>query len=173
MNHSHRYRHWAVLIVICLSTSAARAEGVIRHYYIAAEEIDWDFAPLGREEMMGGAFSDAQNTFVASADSRIGSVYHMAHYVAYQDAAFTIPVTDVDPSNGILGPIIRAEVGDEIEIVFRNDTSVPTSMHPHGVFYDKASEGAMTNDGAGLVNMGDDAVPPGGTYTYHWGVPER
>ena len=43
-------------------------------------------------------------------------------------------------------------------------------MHPHGLAYDKSSEGAMYNDGAGNVG---DAVPPGQMYTYFWTVPER
>lgn len=46
-------------------------------------------------------------------------------------------------------------------------------MHPHGVFYSKDSEGAPYNDGTSGANKNDDAVPPGGTYTYTWLVPER
>jgi FtsP/CotA-like multicopper oxidase with cupredoxin domain len=37
---------------------------------------------------------------------------------------------------GILGPLLRAEVGDTIKVVFRNNAGRPYSMHPHGVFYD-------------------------------------
>ena len=50
---------------------------------------------------------------------------------------------------------------------------MPTSVHPHGVFYDKLSEGAMTNDGTGAAGMVDDHVPPGGEHLYTWKVPER
>ncbi|MGO9845948.1 MAG: multicopper oxidase domain-containing protein, partial [Methylocella sp.] len=38
--------------------------------------------------------------------------------------------------------MIHAEVGDTITVVFRNNTRFPVGIHPHGVFYDKASEGA-------------------------------
>ena len=49
---------------------------------------------------------------------------------------------------GLLGPVIRAEVGDTIKVVFRNNLRrSPSSVHPHGVFYDKDSEGAPYNDG--------------------------
>jgi FtsP/CotA-like multicopper oxidase with cupredoxin domain len=41
-------------------------------------------------------------------------------------------------------------------------------MHPHGVFYDKASEGAGTR---GVDNF--YGVPPGGSYTYEWYVTEQ
>ena len=46
-------------------------------------------------------------------------------------------------------------------------------MHPHGVFYDKDSEGAPYNDGTSGKDKDDDAVPPGKTHFYTWQVPER
>jgi hypothetical protein len=49
---------------------------------------------------------------------------------------------------GLVGPILRAEVGDTIKVVFKNDLRFPTSMHPHGVAYTKASEGAPYADGS-------------------------
>ncbi|MGC2223518.1 MAG: multicopper oxidase domain-containing protein [Methylocella sp.] len=41
-----------------------------------------------------------------------------------------------------MGPTIHAEVGDTITVVFRNNTRFPVGIHPHGVLYAKASEGA-------------------------------
>ena len=74
---------------------------------------------------------------------------------------------------GFLGPLLRAEVGDTIRVVFRNNTRFPVSMHPHGVIYDKDSEGAPYADGAsGRDNVGN-AVPTGGAHVYVWPVPER
>ncbi len=46
-------------------------------------------------------------------------------------------------------------------------------MHPHGVFYDKDSEGALYDDGTSGADKEDDAVPPGKTHIYIWKVPER
>lgn len=46
-------------------------------------------------------------------------------------------------------------------------------MHPHGVRYDKANEGAPYQDGTSGAQKFDDAVAPGDTYTYTWHVPER
>ena len=74
---------------------------------------------------------------------------------------------------GLLGPVIRAEVGDTIRVSFRNNCSFPTSMHPHGVFYTKSSEGAPYDDGTSGADKADDAVPTGGSHTYIWQVPER
>ena len=151
--------------------SAAYAE--TRTYYIAAEEADWDYAPEGRELMMGMPFSDGQNVFVEPGPSRIGSIYRKIRYIGYTGTDFTEPMPVDDPSMGILGPVIRAEVGDTIELVLKNNSTIPVSAHPHGVFYEKASEGAMTNDGTSAADKSDDAVAPGDTYTYLWEVPER
>ena len=170
----------------CLHLSSAAAiaadmasPGAIRTYYIAAEEVDWNYAPDGREMMMGmnmdmgHGFSPSQEVFVKAGPSRIGSTYHKAIYVGYLDADFTIKDTSADPSNGLLGPVIRAEVGDRIVVNFRNTTHFPVSVHPHGVFYKKDSEGAMTSDGTSGADKADDRVPPGGTHIYTWDVPER
>lgn len=35
------------------------------------------------------------------------------------------------------------QVGDTIVVVFRNNVSFPTSIHPHGVKYDKDNEGRL------------------------------
>ena len=74
---------------------------------------------------------------------------------------------------GILGPLIRAEVGDTVKVVFKNNASRPYSLHPHGVFYQKDSEGMAYLDGTVGADKLDDAVTPGSTHTYLWPVPER
>lgn len=45
------------------------------------------------------------------------------------------------------GPVIRAEVGDTIQVIFYNRASKPFSIQPHGVFYEKDYEGTVYNDG--------------------------
>jgi FtsP/CotA-like multicopper oxidase with cupredoxin domain len=47
------------------------------------------------------------------------------------------------------------------------------SLHPHGVLYTKANEGAAYPDGTSGADLADDAISPGQTYTYRWDVPER
>lgn len=42
-----------------------------------------------------------------------------------------------------LGPIIKAEVGQIIKITFYNKASVPLSIHPHGLRYNKNNEGSF------------------------------
>src|ERR1041385_4339973 len=74
---------------------------------------------------------------------------------------------------GILGPLLRASVGDTFRIIFRNNGTHPYSMHPHGVIYNKDSEGAPYADGPWGKDKADAGVPPGGTHVYLWPVPER
>ena len=40
---------------------------------------------------------------------------------------------------GLLVLVIRAEVGDTVEVIFKNKTTKPFSIHAHGVFYMKDS----------------------------------
>lgn len=56
------------------------------------------------------------------------------------------------------GPVLRARKGDLLRVHFRNELSVPSSIHWHGVRNVNAMDGV-----AGLTQ---DPVPPGGTFTY-------
>ena len=106
---------------------------------------------------------------------RIGSSYVKCLYRGYVDASFA-QVKQRGPDRqylGLLGPVIRGEVGDTIKVVFRNRCPFPASVHPHGVLYKKDSEGAPYRDDTGGADKADDAVAPGGTHTYTWLVPER
>ncbi|HKP59216.1 MAG TPA: multicopper oxidase domain-containing protein [Polyangiales bacterium] len=106
---------------------------------------------------------------------RIGSAYRKALYREYTDESFTTPKarSKLDEYQGMLGPIIHGVVGDTIRVVFHNSGTRHYSVHAHGVLYDKASEGAETNDGTSGQAKLDDMVEPGETYTYTWHVVER
>ena len=147
----------------------------VRTYYIAADEVDWDYAPGGVNKMMGMKFDGYSTVFTERGPHRIGTIYRKALYREYTDDTFTRlkPRSPEWEHTGILGPILRAEVGDTIRIVFKNNATRPYSMHPHGVFYLKDSEGAPYDDGTSGADKADDAVPPGKTHLYTWEVPER
>lgn len=149
-----------------------------RVYYIAADTLVWDYAPsYPKNPITGTPFTRAEEAFVGSKDERIGRKYYKAVYREYADATFKTPKPrgPEDESLGILGPVIRAEVGDTITVVFQNNTPIPAGIHPHGVFYEKSSEGAhyASGDGADSPETGAHVMPAGGRYTYHWSVPER
>jgi len=157
--------------------SAVFSGGQTRTYYIAAEEVHWDYSPgYPINEITGLPFTEDQKVFVeGNGTTRIGHVYKKAQFVEYEDASFSVkkPRPPEWQHLGILGPAILANVGDTIEVVFKNNTGNPASMHPHGVFYNKDSEGALYEDGTSGDDKADDAVPPGGIHTYIWEVPKR
>jgi FtsP/CotA-like multicopper oxidase with cupredoxin domain len=164
-----------VAVLVGYAKPAAAVTAETRTYYVAADEVAWDYAPSGINQITGEPFGEEENVFVASGRDRIGKVYVKALYREYTDSTFT--TLKPRPSEwrhlGTLGPVIRAEVGDSIVVHFKNKTRFPVSVHPHGVFYEKDSEGAPYNDGTGGTEKADDAVPPGGTHTYTWRAPER
>ena len=66
---------------------------------------------------------------------RIGHVYYKALYREYTDGSFKTMKSHPDYL-GFLGPILRAEVGERIKVVFKNMATRNYSVHPHGVFYE-------------------------------------
>ncbi len=158
-----------------LHAAPAAQAGKTRTYYVAADEVNWDYAPSGRDEAMGMPFDDVAKGFVETSADHIGRVYKKAIYHEYTDATFTTikPRSPQDAYQGILGPILYAEVGDTIKVVFKNNATHPYGMHPHGVLYQKDSEGANYNGGGGDMEDRGACVTPGTTHTYTWNVPDR
>ena len=143
-------------------------------YYIAAEEVDWDYAPSGNvlQEPFCGDADDLPGALVPN---RIGMRYKKSVYREYMDGTFQrLKVRSGHWRHlGMLGPLLRAEVGDQIRIVFKNRTRYLASMHPHGVTYLKNSEGSGYNDMTAPGLKADDAVAPGKEHTYDWLVTEE
>ncbi|ORX56951.1 Cupredoxin [Hesseltinella vesiculosa] len=96
----------------------AHVEAIVRQYYIAAEEVDWEY---------------------------------------YTDRTFTNAIPH-DPYLGLLGPIIRAEVGDRIKVDFMNRATKPYSLHPH-THLDKQPL------------LPGQKVAPGHGYHFVWDIP--
>jgi FtsP/CotA-like multicopper oxidase with cupredoxin domain len=155
--------------------------GRTRTYYIAADEVTWDYVPGGMDGIKGtpfksvGMFKGGPNPDAKPVEKPVTTSYVKTVYREYTDDSFRTlkPRPAAWEHLGLLGPLIRAEVGDTIKVVFRNNGHHPYSMHPHGVFYDKDSEGAPYDDGTSGTHRVGDAVPPGGAHTYVWQVPER
>ncbi len=158
-----------------LSAATTKDAGKTRTYYVAADELNWDYAPSGRDQAMGMDFDAVGKAFTESGPHSIGRVYKKAMYREYTDATFSTlkQRSAEDQYLGIMGPILRGAVGDTIKIVFKNNATHPYSMHPHGVFYEKHSEGADYNDNTSGADKEDGCVAPGGTHTYVWQIPER
>jgi manganese oxidase len=165
-------------VILCfltmISAEASRTEtpqatpARVHIYFIAADEVDWNYVPRGRN-LTGSPEGENEGQGIKK------TTYRKAIYREYTDASFSTlkPRPPEWEHLGILGPLIRAEVGDVIRVTFKNNTKIFCSMHPHGLEYAKDSEGAMYNDGNPAEQKKGDAVPPGQTFTYTWNVPER
>ncbi len=140
---------WGVILSVLISTSQAAT----RHYFIAAEDVTWNYAPSGHNLLSGTPIPQVLALKLQWPKTR---------FIEYTDDTFT--VQKPQPAwLGILGPVIRAEVGDEIVVDFLNRGHKSHNMHPHGLRYDKNNEGSLY-----LPVAKGGQVAPGGRYTYHW-----
>lgn len=126
----------------------------VRRYYIAAEPQLWDYTPQDRDVVCGKPLPPH-----ILEKKRHGKL----RYVQYTDETFTTKVFE-NPRLGIMGPVLRGVTGEFLLVTFLNRTSRPLSMHPHGVRYDKDSEGAFYEPKPGLGS----AVGPDARFTYVW-----
>ena len=169
-------RPFLAIVPLWLVSSLAaqsRTKGVTRTYYVAADEVEWNYVPSDSDITMGMAHLPPPVFAIANGPDTSARVFHKAIYREYTDSTFSTlkPRPARWEHLQILGPLLRGAVGDTIVVVFHNNASFPASMHPHGVFYDKLSEGSLYNDG--LKDKSGDSVPTGGTHRYVWAIPER
>jgi len=138
------------LVLLCISVSTCVA--ATRHYYIAAEDVTWNYAPSGTNLL--NALPIRQPWLKLE--------WPKTRFIEYTDGTFTTKKRQPDWL-GILGPEIRAEVGDEIVVEFLNRARAAHDMHPHGLRYDKNNEGSVY-----LPFGKGDRVAPGRRFIYHW-----
>lgn len=137
-----------------------------RHYYIAAEEVVWDYGIR------------TPHQFIKHREIRRGmrkflSEYKKVVFRAYRDKDFLHPVPrgELGEHLGIMGPFIRAEINDLLTVVFKNKASRPYSFHLHGV-YDR-SQGAGSAQASTFQappGVPGDPVAPGEAKTYNWRI---
>ncbi|KAI8339454.1 Cupredoxin [Chlamydoabsidia padenii] len=119
-------------VIISISTGAPTLPRTTRHYYIAAEEVDWNYAPQQWDNLRDKPLNETYmaDLYTARNATRLGTIYRKAIYRQYTDSTFTIPVAH-DSALGFMGPVIKAEAGDRIQVDFFNRASHPCSLHPH------------------------------------------
>lgn len=142
----------------------------VRTYYIAADQVP---------------FPTPWNGHPGTEQGRITrpALYFTAVYREYTDSTFTHE--KARPAEwkhlAFLGPLIRADVGDTVRVVFRNRVSFPANVHPDAVLRHadaqdaQAALSATGPAGASALGSGgdrnDEGVPPGGTRVYTWAIP--
>jgi FtsP/CotA-like multicopper oxidase with cupredoxin domain len=140
------------LVAFSASPAAAR----VRDYWVAAVPSQWNIVPNGRDAIMGMDVSPADAIFPTVVYRRFSPGWRTP-----------LPNAESSATDGLTipGPLIRARVGDQLRVHFKNmDTlrSDPHSMHFHGVHYKPSSDGAYLPGFSGR----DADVRPGGTWTY-------
>ncbi|XP_071340273.1 coagulation factor V [Trachinotus anak] len=132
----------------------------VKMYFIAAEEVEWDYSGYGQRRQDKSAETIRETTFTKVV------------FRSYMDSSFSTPDIrgELDEHLGILGPLIKAEVGQSIMVVFRNNANRPYSIHPNGVSYTKQTEGLSYEDGSKYWYKYDNEVQPNTTFTYLWKV---
>ncbi len=145
---SFLYKTKMILItLLCFLLIGNSHSGELREYWVAAEIVEWNYAPTGKNRIMPDKSLGVWGNHLR---------YQKYRYIEYTDGSYSKPQW-----MGILGPQFRAEEGDTLKIHFLNKADKPLSMHPHGMRYTKKHEGAdMSGKGA--------AVKPGEHFTYIW-----
>uniref|UniRef100_A0A8C1IS83 Coagulation factor VIII, procoagulant component n=1 Tax=Cyprinus carpio TaxID=7962 RepID=A0A8C1IS83_CYPCA len=136
--------------------SSAKGRPKVWVHYIAAEEMDWDYSS------QSGDRYDFEYWF-RKGPQRLGGVYKKVAFVEYTDKTFTKKTT----GKMLMGPELRGEVGDKLQIVFKNMASRPFNLYPNGL----TSVQPLKNANKGMnkqVDLRSLAVPPGEIMTYLW-----
>jgi FtsP/CotA-like multicopper oxidase with cupredoxin domain len=177
MKHTKVLMTLSVIAVIIMAASVSAA--ATRWYYIQAEDVVWEFAPTGLNQIhcLDGptpcAIPEPFCTEVGS-DPPVpipNCAFNKVRYIQYKDATFAPNQKVPQPEwLGVLGPIIRAEVGDTVKIHFKNNSTAGSfGMHPHGFRYTKDNEGAFyTGVNSGQGPGAGTQIPPGGEFIYTW-----
>lgn len=119
--------------VLCLSAIITISQGKEVDFYVGIDEVDWTYKQTDK--------SDA--------------VFRKAVYQEYTDQLFSTrkPVTS---QQGLLGPVLRASVGETLKIYVRNNAKRPFSFYTDGLKTKKnitgsASLGSPVNPGTTLT----------------------
>jgi FtsP/CotA-like multicopper oxidase with cupredoxin domain len=128
------------------TTKPGTASGQTREYWIRAEKMKWNIVPTHHDGVKDRPVH--------------GKVAFKAFGYRPYSANFAKPL---GPAT-IPGPLIEAEIGDTVVINFRNETGVPVTMHPHGIFYSVDMDGAYK----GKYTVPSGFVENKRTFRYVW-----
>ncbi|NXU87937.1 HPHL1 protein, partial [Xiphorhynchus elegans] len=152
----------------CRNTTGAQQQyGAMRLYYIAAEEVEWDYASnkssapniynISSNEESSDGFAERiekPKGFAKNLGSTPSPTYQKFTEIRKGEL-----ITSIFCLN--LGPLLHAEAGDSVLIVFKNKASRPYSISAHGIEEVGSAHGKIVLSVSGEIN------------TYRWNVPER
>uniref|UniRef100_A0A452HJC0 ferroxidase n=1 Tax=Gopherus agassizii TaxID=38772 RepID=A0A452HJC0_9SAUR len=132
-------------------------------HYIAAEEVDWDYAPVTPTYLDRSYTSQ----FLEAGPQRIGSKYKKVMFVEYEDGTFKKRKVSDQRDTGILGPVLKGEVGDQFLIVFKNLASRPYNIYPHGLTSISSYHPVKSSEDKDVKGI---PIEPGQSFKYSWKV---
>lgn len=146
-----------------VANAQTTANGNLQEYWIQADSFSHNLVPTGIDAMSGMRYPANQSSYWA-----IG-------YRAYTpNWGKPLPGNDeIGQNTGIPGPVLRAKVGDTLRVHFRNNDThyqFDHSMHPHGVIYSPANDGAWTAQNSTKPGT---SIKVGETFTYEWSAAPR
>src|ERR1041385_42312 len=127
----------ALSLLLGAGCAATSANGGRTHtHYVAADEVMWDYAPADGNRISGEPWSPLDKEFIERRPDRVGKGYKKAIYREYTDSTFqTLKPRPAGWEHlGILGPLLRASVGDTFRIIFRNNGTHPYRESPDSTF---------------------------------------
>ena len=143
-----------VAVNLMIISNSVFASPQVREYWVAAENVMWNFAPSGKNLIKP---SEGLGPWGVTLE------YPKYRYIQYTDGSYTTKVPQPEWM-GILGPQLRAVEKDTLLVHFLNKADKPLTMHPHGVRYDNANDGADYE----FSHEPGAKVMPGQSFTYTW-----
>ncbi|XP_042275527.1 coagulation factor VIII [Thunnus maccoyii] len=140
-----------------------------RNYYIAAEEIAWDYGIRKPHQLI-------KPREMRRGMRKFLSEYKKVVFRAYRNEDFRDPVGrgELQSHLGIMGPFIRAETNDVLTVVFKNKASRPYSFHLQGVYDRSQGAGAsQTHSSSAPPGVPGEPVAPGEARTYNWRISKK
>ncbi|NXA05264.1 HPHL1 protein, partial [Sapayoa aenigma] len=148
----------------CRNTTRAQQQyGAMRLYYIAAEEVEWDYA--SNKSSAPKIYNISSNEERYPKQKTLLGMGHIHTGGENLKPHFMNPALKPELIASIfslhLGPLLHAEVGDSVLIIFKNKASRPYSISAHGIEEVGSAHGKILLSVSGEIN------------TYRWNVPER
>ncbi|XP_019936674.2 coagulation factor VIII isoform X1 [Paralichthys olivaceus] len=140
-----------------------------RTYYIAAEEIQWDYGIRKPNQVI----DDREKRRVMR---KFLPKYKKAVFRAYRNEDFRQPIQReaLHQHLGIMGPFIRAEINDLVTVIFKNKASRPYSFHLQGVYdLSQGASIAQTHASSAPPGVPGEPVAPGEMRTYNWRITKK
>ncbi|NWT61828.1 HEPH protein, partial [Erythrocercus mccallii] len=152
-----------------MGTASARRYTGVRTFYIAAEELVWDYAPdrswererhnhsaerTSDDEHLGILGKDVCRRFIFLSHSNGTGALNLQNWdcllltsATLETAASRLWEAEEHFALTSGGPFLWAEVGDILNIVFKNNASRPYSIHAHGVLEQQTGHPQVANPG--------------------------